>query len=374
MRFDGLEEFLRSQFQDQDETELDPAMQESKGISRRNLLQGGFVTGVAASNLFEEANAQTVEESIAQQPQDTPIGPPWWPSRWGAEDEAGASNWITPEKVLAATKLIRTGKIYELGRVAEGAMPLFGQRGFLLRMVGSPAGGPLGDNKIVWNDEFLSTEIGQVATALDGLGHIGCQTGKDGDLSEMRFYNGFTQHEIASPQGLKKLGIEKVKPFFTRGIVIDMVAVKGRMLNKGEEITLADLRSALSRQKIAESSFQPGDAIFFHTGWGQLWMKDNQKFNDGEPGIGVEVARWAVEKQLSLVGADNWAVEVIPNPNSQIVFPVHHELITKNGIFLQEGMDFTELIADRVFEFAYILTPIRFKGATGSITRPIAIA
>jgi hypothetical protein len=101
----------------------------------------------------------------------TPIGPPWWPSRWGADDQAGASNWMTPEKVLQAVRLIRSGKVYEMGRIAREGMPLFGGRGFVLRTVGSPTGGPFGSNKIVWNDEFLATEIGQVGTYLDGLGH-----------------------------------------------------------------------------------------------------------------------------------------------------------------------------------------------------------
>lgn len=375
MRTDGVEEYIRSQSEQQEalEGEGDEQVDATKGISRRAFINSGVVAGVMAagglSACGQVADAQQVVET-----QQTPIGPQWWPSRWGAEDEAGASNWITAAKVLEAAKLIKTGTIYEMGRIAEGGMPMFGQRGFLLRIVGSPAGGPLGDNQIVWNDEFLSTEIGHVGTCLDGLGHIGCQLGKDGDLSEMRFYNGFTQQEVASPHGLKKLGMEKVKPFFTRGVLVDIAALKGRMLNKGEEITAADLRGALARQRISEGSFKPGDAIFFNTGWGSLWGKDVPKYNDGEPGIGVEVAQWIVGKQLSLVGADNWGVEVVPNPNSKIVFPVHNELITKQGIFIHEGLDFTELLTAKVYEFAYILTPLRIKGATGSISRPIAIA
>ena len=86
------------------------------------------------------------------------------------------------------------------------------------------------------------------------------------------------------------------------------------MLNMGEEISVADVQAALQRQGIAESSIQPGDGVFFHTGWSSLWMKDNAKFNQGEPGIGLDVARWCVAKQVALVGADTWATEVVPNP------------------------------------------------------------
>ena len=97
----------------------------------------------------------------------------WWPSKWGAEDEAGASNHITPAKVLDAAKWIRDGKVYKMGRVYEQAMPCFGQRAFLLRIPGGPTGGPFGENKLVYNDEFLATEIGQTGTQFDGLGRIG---------------------------------------------------------------------------------------------------------------------------------------------------------------------------------------------------------
>lgn len=377
MRSEGAEQYMRElEEQKASESKEDSQAKDKRRLSRRNLIQGGLVAGMTASMAAggmlhgqAAADAQQVPPD-----QETPIGPQWWPSRWGSEDEAGASNWMTPDKILTAAKLIKTGKIYEMGRIAEGNMPVFGQRGFLLRIVGSPAGGPLGDNKIVWNDEFLATEIGHVGTCLDGLGHIGCQVGQDGDHTQMRFYNGFSQHEVVGPHGLKKLGMEKVKPFFTRGVLVDIVALKGRMLNKGEEITAADLRGALARQKISEESFSPGDAIFFNTGWGSLWMTNNSKYNDGEPGIGMEVAQWIAGKQLSLVGADNWGVEAVPNPDASIVFPAHNELITKHGIFIYEGLDFTELLEDRVYEFAYVLTPLRIKGATGSISRPIAIA
>jgi kynurenine formamidase len=340
-------------------------------VSRREFLHGGLAAGVAAGAL---GGAQVAQAQTATAPAETPIGPRWWPSRWGPQDEAGASNWMTPAKVLEAARLIRTGKVYELGRVYESGMPLFGSRVFALRIPGTPTGGPFGKNQLVYHDEFLATEIGQVGTQFDGLGHIGCQAGRAGDMGEMRFYNGITEAEMADAYGLKKLGVEKVKPFFTRGILVDVAGLKGRMLDKGEEVTLADVRAALARQGIAEGSIQPGDAIFFHTGWGSLWMKDNARFNEGEPGIGLEVARWVVDRQAALVGADTWATEVVPNPNPDLAFVVHNELITKHGIFNHENLDFGALLADRVHEFVYVFAPLRIKGATGSPGRPLAIA
>jgi kynurenine formamidase len=337
-------------------------------VSRRGFIHGGFVAGMAAGGILAQATP-----AQAQQAGDTPIGPKWWPSRWGPQDEAGGSNWITPAKVLEAAKLIKNGKIYELGRVYEAGIPAFGARVWALRIPGTPTGGPFGKNQLVYHDEFLATEIGQIGTQFDGLAHIGCQVGKPGDMAEMRYYNGFTEAEMADPYSLKKLGIEKLKPFFTRGILVDVAGLKGRMLNGGEEIKAADVLAALQREGISEASIQPGDAVFFNTGWGDLWMKDNAKFNSGEPGIGVEVANWCVQKQLSMVGSDTWATEVVPNPNKDLAFICHNILITRNGILNHENLDFTDLIKDKVYEFVYVFASLRIKGGTGSPGRPIAI-
>jgi kynurenine formamidase len=366
MQSGWLEQFMRKESADQGGEE---------GVSRRVFLQGGLVTGVTAGMAAGGAlaGAQVAQAQQAAGSQDTPIGPKWWPSRWGPQDEAGASNHITPQKVLETASLIKTGKIYEMGRVYEAGIPAFGARVWALRIPGTPTGGPFGKNKLVYHDEFLATEIGQIGTQFDGLAHIGCIAGKDGDMTEMRYYNGFTEAEMADAYGLKKLGIEKVKPFFTRGILVDVAGVRGRMLDKGEEIKVADVTAALQRGGISEGSIRPGDAIFFNTGWGDLWMKDNARFNSGEPGIGVEVAEWVVQKQVSMIGSDTWATEVVPNPNPDLAFIVHNILITRNGIFNHENLDFTELLKDRVYQFAYVFAPPRMKGATGSPGRPIAI-
>src|SRR5690606_38383571 len=120
-------------------------------------------------------------------------------SRWGDDDQAGASNLMTPERAMEAVKLIKTGNVVALGRTYEPEMPLFGHRVFGLRGTTGYAGGPFGDNKVVWMDDFLATEIGQVGTQFDGLGHIGF--GETGT-----FYNGLKADDIFGPTGLQKLG------------------------------------------------------------------------------------------------------------------------------------------------------------------------
>ena len=298
---------------------------------------------------------------------------PWWPSSWGDKDEAGASNWITAEKVMSATQLIEAGKIYELGRQYDSEMPLFGERVFSLRIPGAPTGGPFGHNQLVYHDEFLTAEIGQVGTQFDGLGHIGIQLGEPGEQKEMRYYNGFTEKEMANANGLQKLGIENVRPIFTRGILLDIAGQKNRMLEAGEEITIEDIKATLASQDMTEDDIQPGDAVLFNTGWGSLWKVDNERFNQGAPGIGLEVANWLIEKQVILAGADTWPVEVVPNPDPNLSFPVHGELIAKNGIFLHENLNLSELIEDEVYQFAYIFVRVPIAGATGSPGSPIAV-
>ena len=300
---------------------------------------------------------------------------PWWPHPiWGAEDQAGASNWITPAKVLEAVELVSTGKVYRLGQTYESGMPLFGGRTYALHIPGGPTyREPFGKNQLIGNDEFLCTEVGQVGTQFDGFAHIGTRmTMADGTVKDV-YYNGFTGEEILGTYGMRQLGIEKIKPIVTRGILIDVAGYKGvERLRKGYEVTVADIRSALARQGMSEESIRAGDALFFRYGWSSLWA-DPQQYNDSPAGIGLEAARWVVDRQATMIGSDSWTSEVVPNPDRELVFPVHQELLPKNGIFNLENLQFDSLVADGVYEFLFVFAPVPFKGATGSPGQPLAI-
>lgn len=286
-------------------------------------------------------------------------------SPYGDGDMAGASNLMTQAKALEAMKLMTTGTVVSIGRTYESEMPLFGSRVFAVRATGGLAGGPLGENEVIWMDDFLATEIGQVGTQFDGLAHIGM----GGKISQ--FYGGVPADEVIGPYGVNKLGMEHVKPFFTRGVLIDMVALKGKPMEAGEEVTSDDIKAALEKQGTAPPG--KGDIVLVHTGWGQHWIKDNAKFNSGAPGIGLDAAAYLIEAGIALAGADTWPVEVVPNPNPALAFPVHQEFLTKNGIFIHENIA-TEKLADAgVYEFAYIFNPMPIKGATGSAGAPLAV-
>ena len=282
------------------------------------------------------------------------------PSPWGAHDERGAANHMKPETVLKGLRLVKEGKIYELGRVLEAAMPTFGTRRFGLHTARSS--GPTGTNQLRGNEELVVAELGQVGTQFDALPHIGI-----GDM----LYNCVKTDEVATRSGFTKLGVEQVGGIVTRGVLLDVAAVKGvETLEGGYEITIADLEEAMKRQGVTVGT---GDAVLIHTGWGKLWMKDNAKYNSGQPGIGMAAGEWLAKANPLLVGADNWGIEVRPHPDKDLVFPVHQLLVTTYGIFLLENLALDNLARDKVAEFAFVVLPLKIKGGTGSTVAPIAM-
>ncbi len=290
----------------------------------------------------------------------------WWPSEFGADDRRGAMNRITPAKVLEAARLIREGRVYSLGRTYEAGMPLYGTRHFSLTIPGGPTSGPVGSNNLLGNDELVSGQIGQVGTQFDGLGHIGRRVnGVD------RYYNGVRGEDLYASTGLRELGIENVGPIVTRGVLIDVAGNKGvDRLPAGYVITPEDLRSALAAQGV---SLRSGDAVFIRSGHSALWMVDNDAYNSGEPGIGVAAAQWLIDREIVLTGADSWGTEVLPPEDPTTAFRVHQMLIMENGIHNLENLWLEEIAEDRVWEFAFMFSPVPLKGATGSPGNPIAI-
>ena len=307
---------------------------------------------------------------------------PWWPSPHGAKDQAGNSNYITAEKVLKSLRIPKTGQAYELGRIYEAEMPQYGYRPYFLTII--PAATPLKEGTGVAQQDYFTGFIGQMGTQFDAFGHQGKTVRMaDGTLQNV-YYNGFTQGDLTGRNrgvgGLEALGVEQVKPIITRGILIDIAGYKGvAALESRYEVTLADVRGALAKQGVREDTIEAGDALLFNYGWAVHWGNP-AKYNDarffvgenqGSPGIGVEVARWAVEKKASMVGADSCCVTIQP-PVRPELGNVHHELLF-GGVMMLENMDLRELARDRVYEFLYLNLTERIRGATGSPVRPLAI-
>jgi len=282
------------------------------------------------------------------------------PSKWGPQDQRGAGNHMKPETVLKAARLIRTGEVFELGRVLSQTMPMPAGRQFEIftkRTRNDP-----GRNRRGSNEELIVSEIGQVGTQFDTFSH---------QMINGSMYNCVTLDQAATRTGFSKMGVEQVGTLFTRGVLLDIAALKGvAALAETYEITPKDLQDALAAQKL---TLQPGDAVLIHTGWGTLWGKDNARYQRVSPGIGTAAAEWLAKQDPMLVGADNTAVEISPNPDPDLAGPVHQIMLVVNGIHLLENLRLDELAARRAYEFALIVEPLKIQGGTGSTVAPVAV-
>jgi kynurenine formamidase len=306
--------------------------------------------------LITAITASTSHAQIWQMPPDSAR----CPSKWGAEDQRGSGNLMTPAAVLRATKLIKTGEVFELADVLS-ADPAEGYvnagRGFNLL---TKASVPIANTR-VGNEELVVAELGQLGTQLDAFAH---------QMHGSSFYNCFQYSQIMTRTGFKKLGVENVGTLMTRGVLIDVAGLKSaERLPEGYVITAEDLQQALKKQNV---SLEPGDAILIRTGWDKLRGKENDKYAASGAGIGVAASEWLAKQNPMLIGSDNCCVEVRPS-EADLSLPVHSIMLIQHGIHLIENLKLAGLAGAGVSEFAFIVQPLKLKGATGSTVAPVAI-
>jgi kynurenine formamidase len=325
---------------------------------------------------------------------DEPLTDNWAPSEWGPEDKVGAVNRTTPEMVLAATKLVKQGKVATLGKVYQWDMPSFGARGWKLTIPRATSAA-LGPQELRGAEEMVTAELGQVGTQFDGPGHIGVRTSK-GDFH----YNGRMMEEVGTPYGLGPLGVEHIAQvgFVCRGVLLNAADHRGMQQlpipapppNQGDPgiITDEDIKAMVEKQGL--DPIGEGDCVFLYTGHGNLWhpslwdsfstaekAERTARFNSGEPGFGISACEYLASRKIILTGADSWGTEAVAGgtftgENDQ-PFECHIKLIAKRGIWNIENLDFTQLVEDGVSEFLFVWSPLKMKGATGSPGNPIAL-
>ncbi|QDL97801.1 cyclase family protein [Rhodopseudomonas palustris] len=286
----------------------------------------------------------------------------WTKSKWGPDDEIGAANYLTPELALKASQLVKTGKVYALGIPVDTKTPAYPPRGFKITVVqpGQAGNSGMGPSKTTYNDDIIEGWVG-VGSQIDGLGHIGV---------EHVYYNGNKIADFGDATGLKKLGIDKVPPMVTRGVLLDMAAHFGTdVVKEGTAFNVKEIEEVAKKQGV---EIRQGDVVLFHTGWVSLIGKDDKRYNSGEPGLGVEGAKYLASKGVVAVGADTWGLEVIPF-ESKNVFEVHQILLPMNGTYILENMNTADLARDKAYEFMFVLGQPRFKGAVQSMINPVAI-
>jgi len=292
-------------------------------------------------------------------------------SRWGPDDEAGALNEITAGKVLQAVALVRRGEVHDLAHVLHQDIPAFPGRTFRQYLTtnyhqinrrGMWAGDTgLGANNVNWIVEQL-TATQQMGTHMDGLNHL-----QRGDHT----YNGYRLADIVEDWGTNRLGIESLPQIVTRGVLLDIAAVRGvEHLDAGDVITVADAHAALEMTSLAVA---PGDAVLFHTGWGALWDVDTVAYAAAEPGPGRQLATWLAEQRVAVTGCDTWSYGPVPAEDSSEPFVVPQTLNVDHGIVVLENLRLGEAAAAGLTEFLLVVSHAKIRGATGAWVCPLAI-
>ena len=287
-----------------------------------------------------------------------------WPkSPWGPNDTLGALNNLSPDGVMKAVRLVKTGKVYSLAIPTSADAPAYGDRKYTVEISPPPGANtpPAAANKITAHDEKVTTSMG-IGTQMDGFGHLGV---------DHTYYNGLKGQDLNKPGGFQKLDFANRPPIVTRGVLIDMAKHFGKpMLEAGQAFNRKDIEAAMKAQGVTVGK---GDVVLFHTGWMAMVKTDKAKFSSSEPGLGEEGAAWLADQGVVAIGADTIALEPLPAVDPQRPFVVHQLLLAKRGVHVLENIATAELVADGVKEFLFVLGQPRFAGTVQVVVNPVAI-
>jgi kynurenine formamidase len=296
--------------------------------------------------------------------------------RWGPDDELGTLNFITPEKIAQACRLVKKGKAFALAIPFDSRGPQSGGGGrinplHVMLATGADAAAGAQDRipgGFRYTDDLVIMPL-QCATQWDSLAHV---------FYDGQMYNGYDAR-LVTAYGAGRNSIDKMKDrIVSRGVLLDMPRYKGLdWLEPGYPITPEDLDGAASRQGVA---VEPGDILLVRTGHIALCRSRGswEGFAGGDaPGLAVSAAPWLHERQVAAVATDTWGVEVRPNEPANSFQPLHMVLIRDMGLLLGEIFYLDELAedcaADGTYEFLLVAPPIPFTGAVGSPVNPIAL-
>ena len=284
-------------------------------------------------------------------------------NRWGETDERGALNHIASEQIRAAAGLVQSGQVLSLAQPLSPRTPVpqhrAGVQHFMGRDGGDYAAGARRPGGFQFAEDTVVLPL-HIGTHIDAL----CHAWYDDAL-----YNGFPGSGTRSTTGASHCGIDKMGPIVGRGVLLDIVAVRGGPLDDGAMIGRDDLLRAVDLASVEPAK---GDIVLIRTGWAeQQALLPPVSFN-AEPGLNLEAGLWLAERGIAVLGADNFAIEVIPFPQGT-VFPVHQRLIRDYGIPLLEGLVLADLAATGRNQFMFAASPLPVVGGTGSPISPMAV-
>lgn len=288
--------------------------------------------------------------------------------RWGADDERGTINLITPEIIVAASRLIRAGRVFDLGIPfdSKGPQP-GGGRINPIRLMSETGADQVIPGAFRFADDYVFMAL-QSGTQWDALAHV---------YYDDKLYNGFDATDV-SAHGAAHCSIDKqAKGIIGRGVLLDIARQRGvDWLQAGEIISADDLQAAADSQGVAVGA---GDILLFRTGWRRKFLteQDPKAFMTGEPGLGMSCVDWLHDHDVAAVCSDNWAIEVLPGEIEGEVLNLHMTLIRDMGLTLGEIFDLEELgedcAADGVYEFLFCAPPLKFTRGVGSPINPLAV-
>ena len=290
-------------------------------------------------------------------------------------------NYIRPEDVVGASRLVTTGRPISLAIPVDEQGPQtggFGRFNPIHLMIRDGNGAITGttvrdfyggrDRHIRGTDDILILPL-QSGTQWDALGHI---------VFENKIYNGYDASEVGS-RGAIRNDIAKLRDRVAgRGVLLDVPRSRGvAWLEPGEAIHVADLEAAERAQGVTVGR---GDIVLVRTGqiaqcrdagsWGAY-------AGGAAPGLALDTAEWIHERQLAAVASDTWGLEVLPNETEDVFQPLHIILIVGMGLLMGEIFDLEELAddcaADGRYEFLFTAPPLPITGGVGSPINPIAI-
>ena len=282
--------------------------------------------------------------------------------KWGPNDERGTLNYLTPEVIKNAARLVKKGKVYSLAVPLNGEGPILPTRNrpILVNAIFHFMDAGLTGELDVAHDT-LTTDT-HCLTHIDSLAHC---------WHDGKMYNGFIAAENMDGYGAKKLGIDKVKWLVGRGVLLDIARYKKvDHLEKGQVITPEDMEGCARMEGI---EICRGDIILIRTGWWRVFKADLELYRSGRPGPGLAAAAWFKEREICAVGADNDGVEVVPGEVTRLM-AFHCDFIRNQGGYMIEVLDLEELAEDQVYEFLFVAAPLVISRGVGSPLNPLAIA
>jgi len=280
-----------------------------------------------------------------------------------------------PDEVLAATSLVREGRIFALARDRFPGMPLFpGHPAFEvlayrtpqgLRAAGAQPWGPGNEAGLGYMSELL------MATTHSGA-HIDAHAHMTIGADDR--WNGGSAREHLGDFGPLRGDATEIPPLWRRGVLYDVPGHRGeRFLPRGEAVTAAELLEIEGATGVGAGA---GDVALVRTGYMRHWPNEERMTEHRGPGPDASAARLLAERQVVATGSDTETYEVQPAPdrgrpaNPQ---PVHTLLLIERGIYLMESLDLEGLAAAGAHEFLFVALPLRIRGATGSMIDPVAV-